>query len=178
MDSGLRFREHARTLGKVARLHKCIYGLKQSAREWYELLAAHLRKLGFITSHFDPCIFIHISESTFISIYVDGISIFAPPSAFRQKVKDALKSEFDCKDLGSVRYILGLEVNYTDQGIELPQCGYIEKILLKYGTVDCNPVSIPPDPNTSLQKMEPGTEMSNIREYQSMIGSLMYAVIG
>ena len=38
--------EGYRASGKVARLHKCIYGLKQSAREWYELLAAHLRKLG------------------------------------------------------------------------------------------------------------------------------------
>ena len=83
----------------------------------------------------------YISETTFISIYVDG-TIFAPPSAFRQKVKVELKSEFDCKDLGDARYILGLEVNYTDQGIELSQCGYIEKILLKYGMIDCHPVRI------------------------------------
>ena len=69
--------EGHRKAGKVARLLKCIYGLKQSAREWYELLAALLRKLGFITSHFDPCISIHTSETTFISIYVDDISVFA-----------------------------------------------------------------------------------------------------
>ena len=89
-----------------------------------------------------------------------------------------MKSEFDCKDLGDVRYILGLEVNYTDQGIELSQCGYIEKILLKYGMIDCNPVSIPLGPDTSLRRAEPGTEISNINEYQSMMGSLMYVVIG
>ena len=170
--------EGYRKVGKVARLLKCIYGLKQSAREWYELLAALLRELGFITSHFDPCIFIHISETTFISIYV-GISIFAPPSAFWEKVKDTLKSEFDCKDLGDVRYILGLEVNYTDKGIELSQCSYIEKVLLKYGMIDSHPVSIPLDPNSPLRKTaEPGTGIDNINEYQSMIGSLMYAVIG
>ena len=46
--------EGYRKAGKVARLLKCIYGLKQSAREWYELLAALLRKFGFVTSHFDP----------------------------------------------------------------------------------------------------------------------------
>ena len=109
---------------------------------------------------------------------MDDISIFAPPSAFRQKVKDALKSEFDCKDLSDVRYILGLEVNYTDQGFELSQCRYIEKVLLKYGMIDCHPVSIPLDPNTPLRKAEPGIEVDNINEYQSMIGSLMYAVIG
>ena len=99
--------EGYRKVGKVARLLKCIYGLKQSAREWYKLLAAHLRKLGFVTSHFDTCIFIHTSETTFISIYVDDISILAPSSAFRQKVNDVLKSEFDCKDFGDVLYRLG-----------------------------------------------------------------------
>ena len=110
---------------------------------------------------------------------MDNISIFAPPSALRQKVKDALKSGFDCKDLGDVRYILGLEINYTDKGIELSQCGYIEKILLKYGMIDCHPVSIPLDPNSPLRKTaELGTGIDKINEYQSMIGSLMYAVIG
>ena len=75
--------EGYRKVGKVARLLKCIYGLKQSVRVWYELLAALLRKPGFITSHFDQCIFTHISETTFISIGVDDNAIFAPPSAFR-----------------------------------------------------------------------------------------------
>ena len=109
---------------------------------------------------------------------MDDISIFAPPSAFQQKVKDALKSEFDCKDLGDVRFITGLEISYTDKGIELSQCGYIEKILLKYGMIDCHPVSIPLDPNSTLRKTaEPDIGIENINEYQSMIGSLMYAVI-
>ena len=114
--------EGYRKAGKVARLLECIYRLKQPAREWYELLAALLREFGFIKSHFGPCIVIHISNTTLISIYVDDTTIFASPSAFRQKAKDALKSEFDCKGLGEVRYILGLEVTYTDKGIELSQC--------------------------------------------------------
>ena len=178
-EINMNFREGYCKAGKVASLLKCMYGLKQSAREWYEILAALLRKLGFVTLHFDLCIFIHISETTFILIYVDDISIFAPPSEFRQDVKDALTSEFDCKDLSNVRYILGLEINYTDKGIELSHCGYIEKILLKYVMIDCHPVSIPLDPNSPLQKTaEPGTGIDNIHEYQSIIGSLMYAVIG
>ena len=57
---------------------------------------------------------------------------FAAPSALRQEVRDALKSEFGCKDLGDVRHI----------------------------------------------RSRPGTEIGNINEYQSMIGSLIYSVIG
>ena len=58
------------------------------------------------------------------------------------------------------------------------QCGYIERVLLKYGMIDCHPVSIPLDPNSPLRKMETGTEIYDINEYQSMIGSLVYAVMG
>ena len=46
-----------------------------------------------------------------------------------------MKSEFDCKDLGDVRYIVGMEINCTDKGIEIFQCGYIEKLLLEYGVL-------------------------------------------
>ena len=44
--------------------------------------------------------------------------------------------------------------------------------------IDCHPVTIPLDPNTPLWKSELGTEIGNINEYRSMIGSIMYAVIG
>ena len=121
-------------------------------------------------------LFIHTSKTTFISIYVDDITLIGPSSAFHQTIKNAPKSEFECKDLGDARHILtlGLEINCTDNGIEISQRGHVEKLVLKYGMVGCHPVSIP---NTSLRKAEPGTEIG-INEYQSMIGSLMYAAIG
>ena len=72
-----------RKAGKVVRLLKCIYRLKQPAHEWYELHAALLRQLGFITSHLKgPCIFIHIPETAFTPIYVDDITIIGPPTTF------------------------------------------------------------------------------------------------
>jgi len=79
-----------RTAGKVARLRKCIYGLKQSAREWYSCLSTLLRKIGFDISHFDPCVFIHKSESTFISVYVDDITIIGPSSPSVIEIKQQL----------------------------------------------------------------------------------------
>jgi len=43
---------------------------------------------------------------------------------------------------------------------------------------DSRPVTTPPDPNMPLRKAEPGTEIEDISIYQSIIGSLMYAVTG
>jgi hypothetical protein len=59
--------EGFRESGKVCRLRKCIYGLKQSPREWYECLATSLSAKGFLPSTFDPCVFIHSTELQFMS---------------------------------------------------------------------------------------------------------------
>ena len=49
---------------------------------------------------------------------------------------------------------------------------------MHYGMSESQPVTTPHDPNQPLQKGEPGPEIADIREYQSIIGSLMYAVSG
>jgi len=132
----MRLPEGYRTARKVARLQKYIYGLKQSAHVWYACLLELLRKIGFVISHFNPCVFIHKSESTFISVYVDNITIISPSSRFVREIKQQLNSKFDCKDLGNANYILGLELIYTEAGISISQYGYIEKILLRFGMSD------------------------------------------
>jgi len=174
----MRLPEGYQTPGKVAKLRKCIYGLKQSAREWYACLTALLRELGFVETNFDPCVFVHQPESTFLSIYVDDTTIFGPKTQFLADVKRQLGQRFDCKDLGDARFILGLELKYTANGISISQQSYIERILERFGMSDSRPVATPLDPNMPLRKSEPGTELADISEYQRIIGSLMYAVTG
>ena len=122
--------------------------------------------------------FIYKSESTFISVYVDDITIIGPSSVFVKEIKEQFKRKFDCKDLGDAKYILGLELTYTETGIRISQLSYIEKILLRFGMSNSRPVATPLDPNMPLRKAEPGTEVEDIGVYQSVIGSLMYAVTG
>ena len=45
--------------GKVLKLKKSIYGLRQSPRLWGEFLAKHLREVGFrAATEVDACLFI------------------------------------------------------------------------------------------------------------------------
>ena len=44
--------------GTCVRLNKCLYGLKQSPREWYSRLSTFLSELGFAPTIFDPCVFV------------------------------------------------------------------------------------------------------------------------
>jgi hypothetical protein len=162
--------------GKVARLRKCIYGLKQSPKEWYSLLTTTLHQLGFYASNFDPCVFIHQTETFFIAVYVDDLSLFGPPGTLMDTVKAKLSTEFEMKDLGPLHWLLGLEIVFSNYGIELKQTAYFDKILKRFGMDGCHPCTLPIDPNFKSDNTLPVCNPDDILRYQSMIGSLMYAV--
>src|SRR5258705_13716671 len=97
------------------KLNKCIYGLKQSPREWYHRLIDFLTPYGFVVSNFDPCILMFKSDNDthyhdtnndndtnnvlFITVYVDDLSLFGPKGPVMNNLKDLLKSEFKVTDL-------------------------------------------------------------------------------
>ena len=63
--------------GYCAKLHKAIYGLKQSQWEWYARLISFLAgKLGYLKCYFDPYVFIHPTRQLILAVYVDDISVF------------------------------------------------------------------------------------------------------
>jgi transposase InsO family protein len=174
-DLYMQLPEGFRQDGKVAKLKKCIYGLKQSPREWYSRLTSSLNRLGFFSAKFDPCVFIHKTQSFYIAVYVDDLSLFGPAGSLMTQVKQTLSSEFDMKDLGTLHWLLGLEINFTDTGISITQTAYFEKILKRFQLNECNPCALPIDPNIKFNEA-PTVPPDTIRTYQSIIGSLMYAV--
>jgi hypothetical protein len=164
--------------GKVCKHKRCLYGLKQSPREWYSRLTNYLLPYGFALSAYDPCVLIHSSGNLFLAIYVDDILIFGPSDDdLTENLIAALKTEFDVKDLGEIHWLLGIKIDLTDDGIKLSQQTYIDKILERFGMQDCHSVSTPLDPN---HKLRSGTseQTDDITLYQQIIGSLMYTVTG
>ena len=65
-----------------AKLHKAIYGLKQSPREWYAYLTGFLRSKGLQSCPFDPCVITNTvngtKEQVIQAVYVDDMSIYGP----------------------------------------------------------------------------------------------------
>ena len=55
-------------------------------------------------------------------------------------VKGLLKQKFEMKDLGDLRYFLGIEVIRTPEGIWLLQRQYVLDMLSKYGMAGCKPI--------------------------------------
>ena len=55
--------------------------------------------------------------------------------------KGLLRNEFDMKDMGELRYFLGIKMIHTPEGIWLSQRQYVLDMMSKYGMADCKPIS-------------------------------------
>ena len=95
-------------------------------------------------------------------------------------LKGQLRKEFEMKDMGMLKYFLGMQVHRdrANRQIFLHQTSYINSILGKFDMANCNPVTTPMATGTVLYKAtEKDKVLEDPREYQSLIGSLMYAML-
>lgn len=144
-------------------------------------------KHGYNRSPYDCCVYhSKLEDESFIYLllYVDDMLIAARDMSAIQKMKKLLSSEFDMKDLGSAKKILGIEI-YRDRSRRkffLSQKSYIQKILTKFGMSNARPLSTPSDANFRLStalapQLEAEKEYMSRVPYASAVGSLMYAMM-
>ena len=123
--------EHLVKQGNVLRLKKAIYGLKQSPRAWYNKLSTTLNGRGFRKSELDHTLFTLNTPSGIVVllVYVDDIIITGSDKEEIQATKDFLKSVFEIKDLGEMKYFLGIEICRSKEGLFLSQRKYTLDLL-------------------------------------------------
>lgn len=88
-------------------------------------------------------------------------------------LRENLFKEFEMKDLGGLKYFLGIEVLRSKQGIFISQKKYILDILAETGMVDCKPAETPIIVNHNL-KIEEGEPQIDQGKYQRLVGKLIY----
>ena len=137
--------------GEVCRLLKSLYGLKQASRQWFAKLSSTIVNYGFVQSKFDYSVFTIIKGGSIIIIlvYVHNILIASNDVDAVNSFKQFLDSKFKLKDLGTLKYFLGLEVARTIKGISLCQRKYTLDLLVDTCLLASKPTSIPMDlPNS------------------------------
>jgi len=116
---------------KVCELQKSLYGLKQASRKRYENLTALLLHEGYSQSTSDYSLFTlqHNTDFTAILVYVDDIILAGTSLTEFQRIKSILDAQFKIKDLGILKYLLGLEVAHSKEGILVSQRKYCLDLL-------------------------------------------------
>ncbi|KAG9442249.1 hypothetical protein H6P81_018103 [Aristolochia fimbriata] len=97
----------------VCLLTKSLYDLKQSPRQWYKRFDSFMRKIGYFRSKYDNCVYFRkLDDGSFVYLllYVDDMLIAAKEMKQINQLKTQLKGEFEMKDLGAAKRILGTEI--------------------------------------------------------------------
>ncbi|RYA45513.1 hypothetical protein DD606_24965 [Enterobacter cloacae complex sp. GF14B] len=86
-------------------------------------MAKYLVSIGFRKDHADHSLYVCESDVgiVVITIYVDDLIIVSDNAMEIDHVKGLLKQEFEMKDLGELRYFLGIEVIRTPEGVWISQ---------------------------------------------------------
>ncbi|RVW53847.1 Retrovirus-related Pol polyprotein from transposon TNT 1-94 [Vitis vinifera] len=93
-----------------------------------------------------------------------------------QKLKQHLFTHFQTKDLGKLKYFLGIEIAQSSSGVVLSQRKYALDILEETGMLDCKPVDTPMDPNVKLVPGQ-GEPLGDPGRYRRLVGKLNYLTI-
>ena len=97
----------------VCLLKKSLYGLKQSPRQCYKMFDSFMTTHDFKRSNYDSFVYLKMSDDglfVYLLLYVDDMLIVANDKEEIRKVKVQLNKEFEMKDLGTTKKILGMEI--------------------------------------------------------------------
>ena len=104
---------------------------------------------------------------------MDDIIVTGNDLEATEKLKRELARSFEIKDLGLVKYFLGMEVARSKAGIFINQRKYILDLLEETGLLNCKPAETPLDANQKLELSKP-EEVVNIGKFQCLVGKLIY----
>ena len=160
----------------VCKLNKSLYGLKQSPRCWNYKLDEHLKTMGLVQTPSDPCIYVSDKDAHpfIVGVYVNDIVLAGPSDEKITEVKQNISERFEVKDMGQLKYFLGVQVIQEDGKVWIGQPTYTENILNKFGMENCKPVSNSVDGNSKLTNADANNLPHNQSDYQSAVGSLLY----
>lgn len=161
----------------VCKLNKSLYGLKQASRMWNERFHGFMSKIGFNRCLSDHCLYIKSKDNMtcYILLYVDDLLIISDDLKLIETIKRSLFAEFEMTDLNEANNFLGINIIRDDMNrISLDQTNYFERMLQKFGMVECKAVSTPMESALHLEK---GTEISGDAPYRELIGCLTYATL-
>ncbi|RVX15359.1 Retrovirus-related Pol polyprotein from transposon TNT 1-94 [Vitis vinifera] len=165
--------------GLVCRLHRSLYGLKQSPRAWFSRFSSVVQEFGMLCSTADHSVFYHhnsLGQCIYLVVYVDDIVITGSDQDGIQKLKQHIFTHFQTKDLGKLKYFLGIEIAQSSSGVVLSQRKYALDILEETGMLDCKPIDTPMDPNVKLVPGQ-GEPLGDPGRYRRLVGKLNYLTI-
>ncbi|CAI5462056.1 unnamed protein product [Closterium sp. Yama58-4] len=167
--------------GRVCKLLKSLYGLKQSPLLWYRALDGVLLGAGWKKSQVDEALYFKSGDdgvTCWVLVYVDDLLAASSSTAM---LKELLEAAFELREILPVVKYLGLEIvrNRLARKLWLHQQNYADKLRRRFideeqgGRVPKTPVSV--DAYAELTFDDEEAQEREEEEYQQKVGSLQFA---
>ena len=161
---------------KVLRLKKAIYGLKQAAKCWNDIVKEALSTAGFTPSQADDCLYSNnksLENLCLVIFHVDDFLIASKHDKIIQETAKLMNTKFELKEIGFLKQFLGVDYMLNEDGIYcVYQTNHINKMLAKLGLSDTKGQKYPLDPG--YHKLEDDRFLPTNGEFRKIIGMLLY----
>ncbi|KAI3650136.1 hypothetical protein MP228_005009, partial [Amoeboaphelidium protococcarum] len=169
--------------GKIMKLLKSVYGLKEAPKLWNDLLTKSLKSIGFNCINSDISLYMFkLNGQTFLlAVYVDDMVLAGPSGDLYNKICEDIMKLFKVRNLGWPAYFLGAQIKTnSDSSFTLNQEKYIRSIVERFDMRNEHHVKTPCatyklDLSMCPQDESQRQEMEQI-PYQQAVGCLMHLV--
>ncbi|XP_019418520.1 PREDICTED: uncharacterized protein LOC109329296 [Lupinus angustifolius] len=160
----------------VCKLEKSLYGLKQASRQWHAKLTGFLLQTDYEKAFSNQFLFIKSTKFSFtcLLLYVDNLVLVGNNINEIDNIKHLLNKRFSIKDLGQLKFFLGMEIARSNKGISLYQRKYTLDLLEETGMLASKPCSTPMEYTGKLISTESGVPLNDPTAYRRLIGKMLY----
>jgi hypothetical protein len=162
-------------LNHVYKLHKVLYGFKQTPRVWYECLRYFLIDNCFRIGKANSTLFTRrMDKDLFVcKIYINDIIFSSTNKYFCDEFRKIIMDRFEMSMMGELTFFLGFEIKQVEDGTFISQTKYTRDILKKFGMDNAKPIKTPMGTNSHLDLDTGGTSVDQ-KVYPFMIEFLLY----
>jgi hypothetical protein len=118
----------------------------------------------------------HGNNFLIVQIYVNDIIFGGSSHTLLSGIQEMIEKEFQMSIMRELTFFLSIQAKQTKQGTFVHQAKYMKDMMKKFNMAELKPVSTPMSMATLLDLDENG-ELTDQREYMSMIGSLLYLTV-
>jgi len=166
---------HGYSSSQCCKLNKSLYGLKQASHQWFAKLSTLLLSFEYMQAHADHNLFTKATGSSFTTllVYVDDIVLASNSLDEIDHLKSSLHSHFHIRDLGKLKYFLGLEVAHSSTGLPLCQRKYCMDLISDASLFNSKSSFTPMDPSLRLHH-DSSAPLEDPLPYRCLVGRLIY----
>jgi hypothetical protein len=106
-------------------------------------------------------------------VYVDDIFFGGSSNSLFARSAEDMSREFKMSMMGELQFFLRLKIKQTKEGTFVHQAKYTKDVVMKFKMEDSKAMTTPMSTTIALDADEEGDHVDQ-KEYQSMIGSLLY----